>query len=203
MWSLWNYEQLKNQFYWCLGEGWRAKRKQFETHLRNTYNWFLIIFILSCPSQQSHHLSATCFSLTTVVDNEFDLTLAALVMVSLLRFVRFVGLWGAITCVQPVVGGSSAQGTCWRPSRAGPYSWTGWGMCSKPGWSSLAVWLIHKIMLLHFGGLQIMVFNTTFHIYSYWMAPVKTSFIPNRLGNETPRCRAADLSDMPTPSKHR
>lgn len=28
MWSLWSYEQMKNQFYWCLGEGRRDLTKE-------------------------------------------------------------------------------------------------------------------------------------------------------------------------------
>lgn len=38
---------------------------------------------------------------------------------------------------------------------------------SKPGWDVLVAWLKHKIILLSFGGLGIMLLNTTFHIFSY------------------------------------
>lgn len=134
MWSLWSYEQMKNQLYWCLGEGRRdlTKEKPFLGPV-----W---------------EITAT------------DLQLRA--------------------------GPGRELGTGYLPELLArfPAAEQAGGSWSKPGWRVSVVWLKHKIIQLHIGGLGILMLYAVFHIYSYWVAPTKIRSVLCRPGNQTPRC---------------
>lgn len=179
--------------------GWGLKSKEKtvwdrpEEHLQLVSNHLYPVLPLTRqpPPECYMRFPNNCCNSTT--DNEFDLTLVALVMVTC-----FCCEEHSLVCKQwregaqhRVPAGSPLPlGQTPIPKQAGRIH-------SKPAWNASAVWLMHKIMLLHFGGLWIMIFNTMFHIYSYWMAPIKTRFIPSRLGSETPRCRIVDFQTCP------
>lgn len=89
----------------------------------------------------------------TTADNEFDLTFVALVMVMCFcceEHSLVYKQWREGAQHRVPAGGLLPLGQTPSPKQAGRSH-------SKPGWNALALWLMQKIMMLHFGGLWIMI----------------------------------------------
>lgn len=174
--------------------GWGQKRvnqreRSSRTNLRNNCKCFLMIFVLSCGRSPSaitwvkQAFPNNCCN-TTITHHEFDLASVALVTV----------LWVCCQQLCPglerVLGGSSARGISQSPPPPlgqAPTAEQAGRSWSKPGWDVLVAWLKRKIIHFILGESESW-YNSMFHIYSYWMAPIKTRPIPCSLGNQVPWC---------------